>query len=109
MTKITKRLKLVKTDKPVVCVLSGGMDSTVLVYALVNKYGKDNVKAISFNYGQRHSVELEKAKVTVSKLGIDHKIIDISFVGDIVKDVCSFSADTTVELPNNEDSKEDVQ
>lgn len=109
MTKITKRLKLVKTDKPVVCVLSGGMDSTVLAYALVKKYGKDNVKAISFNYGQRHSVELEKAKVTVSKLGIEHKIIDISFVGDIVKDVCSLSADTTVDLPTNEDSKEDVQ
>ena len=53
---MTKRLKLVKTDKPVVCVLSGGMDSTVLVYALVKKYGANNVKAISFNYGQRHSV-----------------------------------------------------
>lgn len=106
---MTKRLKLVKTDRPVVCVLSGGMDSTVLVYALVKKYGANNVKAISFNYGQRHSVELEKAKVTVSKLGIEHKIIDISFVGDIVKDVCSLSASTTVDLPTNEDSKEDVQ
>lgn len=106
---MTKRLKLVKTDKPVVCVLSGGMDSTVLVYALVKKYGASNVKAVSFNYGQRHSVELEKAKVTVSKLGIDHKIIDISFVGDIVKDVCSLSASATVDLPTNEDSKEDTQ
>ena len=104
-----RKLKLVKTDRPVVCVLSGGMDSTVLVYALVKKYGANNVKAISFNYGQRHSVELEKAKVTVSKLGIEHKIIDISFVGDIVKDVCSLSASTTVDLPTNEDSKEDVQ
>lgn len=104
-----RKLKLVKTDRPVVCVLSGGMDSTVLVYALVKKYGADNVKAISFNYGQRHSVELEKAKVTVSKLGVEHKIIDISFVGDIVKDVCSLSASTTVDLPTNEDSKEDVQ
>ena len=104
-----EKLKLIKTDKPVVCVLSGGMDSTVLVYALVKKYGANNVKAISFNYGQRHSVELEKAKITVSKLGIDHKIIDISFVGDIVKGVCSLSANTNVELPTNEDSKEDVQ
>lgn len=104
-----RKLKLVKTDRPVVCVLSGGMDSTVLVYALVKKYGANNVKAISFNYGQRHSVELEKAKVTVSKLGIEHKIVDISFVGDIVKDVCSLSASTTVDLPTNEDSKEDVQ
>ena len=102
-------IKLPKTNKPVVCVLSGGMDSTVLVYALVKKYGKENVKCIGFNYGQRHSIELEKAKITTSKLGLDFKIIDISFVGDIVKDVCSLSSKTTVELPTNEASKEDVQ
>ena len=36
-----KSLKLIKTDKPVVCVLSGGMDSTVLVYALVLIMDKD--------------------------------------------------------------------
>lgn len=104
-----KEIKLKETDKPVVCVLSGGMDSTVLVYALVKKYGADKVKCISFNYGQRHSVELEKAKITVKKLGLEHKIIDISFVGDIVKDVCSLSAKTTVDLPTDEESKEDTQ
>lgn len=104
-----KELKLKETNKPVVCVLSGGMDSTVLVYALVKKYGKENVKCIGFNYGQRHSVELEKAKITTSKLGLEFKIIDISFVGDIVKDVCSLSAKTSVDLPTDEESKEDVQ
>lgn len=104
-----KELKLKDTDKPVVCVLSGGMDSTVLVYALVKKYSKENIKCISFNYGQRHSVELEKAKITVQKLGLEHKIIDISFVGNIVKDVCSLSANASVNLPTDEESREDVQ
>lgn len=102
-------IKLPKTNKPVVCVLSGGMDSTVLVYALVKKYGSENVKVISFNYGQKHSVELEKAKITCQKLKLDQKIIDISFVGDIVKDVCSLSGSSDIEMPTNEASKEDVQ
>ena len=104
-----KELKLKETNKPVVCVLSGGMDSTVLVHALVKKYGKENVKCIGFNYGQRHSIELEKAKITTSKLGLDFKIIDISFVGDIVKDVCSLSSKTTVDLPTDSESKDNVQ
>ncbi len=35
-----------------VCLLSGGMDSTTLLYHLVNE--GDDVLAISFDYGQRH-------------------------------------------------------
>lgn len=101
------RSSLPETDKPVVCVLSGGLDSTVLTYLLNTKY-KD-IRLLAFNYGQRHSIELEKAKTTASKLGLSLKVIDISFIGDIVKDVCSLSGKTTVGLPTNEESKDDVQ
>lgn len=69
--------------------LSGGLDSTILVYYLVDKYGADNVACISYNYNQRHDVELECAKRTTAKLGVRHKIIDISFLGDLVSDVSS--------------------
>lgn len=65
-----------------IIVLSGGMDSTTLLYKLLDQ-GKE-VKAISFNYGQRHSLELEKAKATTSKLGVEHKVIDISFIKELV-------------------------
>lgn len=71
----------------VVVSLSGGLDSTTLLHLMVKKYGKDNVYAISFNYAQRHDVELVCAKETTKKLGVYHKIIDISFLGDIVKGV----------------------
>ena len=64
-----------------IIVYSGGMDSTTLLYQLIAE-GKE-VKAISFNYGQRHSRELEMAKKTCEKLGIEHKIIDINFMRDI--------------------------
>lgn len=98
---------LPKSDKPVVCVLSGGLDSTVLAY-LLKRYYKD-VRLLAFNYGQRHNIELEKAKITAKKLDSPLKVIDISFIGDIVKDVCSLSDKTTVALPTNEESKNDVQ
>lgn len=65
-----------------VMVLSGGMDSTTLLYKLLDE-GKE-VRAISFNYGQRHSRELEKASATCEKLNIPHKVIDISFIKEIV-------------------------
>ena len=40
-------------DENIAIALSGGLDSTTLVYALVSKYGKDKVKALSFDFGQR--------------------------------------------------------
>lgn len=65
-----------------ILVYSGGMDSTTLLYQLISEGKK--VKAISFNYGQRHVRELEQAKKTCEKLGIEHKIVDMSFMKEIV-------------------------
>lgn len=65
-----------------VIVLSGGMDSTTLLYQLLSE-GKE-VKAISFNYGQRHSRELEQAKKTCEKLGVEHKVIEMAFMRELV-------------------------
>lgn len=68
-------------DKKVVVILSGGMDSTTLLYDVVATYGCANTFAISFNYGQNHSKELEGAKKTCEKLHVNQKIVDISFMG----------------------------
>jgi 7-cyano-7-deazaguanine synthase len=65
-----------------VIVLSGGMDSTTLLYKLLAE-GKE-VKAISFNYGQRHSRELLQAAKTCEALGVEHKIVDMTFLKEIV-------------------------
>jgi 7-cyano-7-deazaguanine synthase len=83
-----------------ISILSGGLDSTVLTYSLVHKYGSENVIALSFNYGQRHSLELNKAITTCKKLGIRHEIIDISFMSEIIKNVSSLSNKKEVEVPN---------
>ncbi|MBC8416834.1 7-cyano-7-deazaguanine synthase, partial [bacterium] len=65
--------------------ISGGIDSTVLLHHAV-KCGEysDGVYAISFNYGQRHSKELEYAKRTVQQLNVPHKVIDLNFFRQVI-------------------------
>ena len=46
--------------KHVVVSLSGGMDSSSLLLRCLKEY--DTVTAISFDYGQKHRVELERAQ-----------------------------------------------
>lgn len=64
-----------------VMALSGGMDSTgLLMRLLADGY---TVSCISYEYGQKHNIELERAKSNVQYLsenGIDveHRIVDIS-------------------------------
>ena len=52
--------------KNVVVSLSGGMDSSTLLLRCLSEY--DNVTAISFDYGQKHRVELERAQSLVDYL-----------------------------------------
>lgn len=62
-------------DKAVI-LLSGGLDSTT-VAAMVNSMGMD-IHALSFSYGQRHTVELEMAARTAAVYrALEHVIIDL--------------------------------
>ena len=63
------------------CVIpvSGGIDSTVLLYDAVKSGQYSDVYAISFNYGQRHDKELVQARETAYKLEVNHKVIVLDF------------------------------
>jgi len=52
--------------KHVVVSLSGGMDSSTLLLRAINEY--DTVTGISFDYGQKHRVELERAQSLINYL-----------------------------------------
>jgi 7-cyano-7-deazaguanine synthase len=52
-----------QNKKHVVISLSGGMDSSTLLLRCLKEY--DTVTAISFDYGQKHRVELERAQSLV--------------------------------------------
>lgn len=58
-----------------VVLLSGGLDSTV-VLALALEKGRE-CYAVSFNYGQRHWVELEYAQKIANHYGVSHCVLTI--------------------------------
>lgn len=92
----------------VVVSLSGGLDSSILLHLMVEKFGKDNVFAISFDYNQRHDIELQCAKTTTRKLGVAHKIVDITFLGKLASGV-SAMVKGSVETPTINDVLGDPQ
>jgi 7-cyano-7-deazaguanine synthase len=55
--------------KSVVVSLSGGMDSSTLLLRALSEY--DNVIAVSFDYGQKHKVELERAQELVNYVNLE--------------------------------------
>lgn len=74
-------------NRAAVVLLSGGMDSTVLLHHVVKELARTPVHALSFNYGQRHSRELDAAQWQASAVGVaEHRIVDISFVADLVRE-----------------------
>ena len=70
----------------VVISLSGGMDSTGL---LLNALARNcEVYGISFNYGQKHSLELDRLKANLTYLkengfDIPHTVVDFSILGPL--------------------------
>jgi 7-cyano-7-deazaguanine synthase len=57
-------------QKHVVVSLSGGMDSSTLLLRCLKEY--DTVTAISFDYGQKHRVELERAQLLVDYIRVEY-------------------------------------
>jgi len=67
--------------KHVVISLSGGMDSSTLLLRCLKEYG--TVTAISFDYGQKHRVELERAQSLVGYLNGNVEKTEIDQLGTI--------------------------
>ena len=66
-----------------IVVLSGGQDSATCLALAVKKYGAEEVAAITFGYGQRHSVETKYARRLAKRFGIAaHKVVKLGFYGD---------------------------
>jgi 7-cyano-7-deazaguanine synthase len=62
-------------------VFSGGQDSTTCLYWALKNF--QEVSAITFDYGQRHSIELECSKKICIDLGIPQKIIEMKFLAQL--------------------------
>ena len=64
-----------------VVLLSGGLDSTTLA-AWAKRQGYE-LKGLTFYYGQRHRRELEAARKVAQILGLEQKVLDVSFFKDL--------------------------
>lgn len=96
--KLSDAMSLLPETKGCVVVLSGGMDSTITMRLAVAKYGAENVAALTFFYGQKQAIEIEKAKASTALLGVAHKVVDASFLGDISMGF-SANVDTNIAMP----------
>lgn len=67
-------------NRKAIVIFSGGQDSTTCLFQAIAEYGKENVETMTFQYGQRHSIELEKAKWIAQDLGVKQTFIDISVI-----------------------------
>ena len=80
--------------KKAVILVSGGLDSATTL-AIARDAGFD-CYAMSFNYGQRHQIELESAKIVSDSLGAkEHKVVSLG-LGDIGG---SALTDDTIDVP----------
>ena len=94
----------VNDDKALV-ILSGGQDSTTCLYWAIDRFGRDNVATLTFDYGQRHRVELECAANVAAHAGVPNECLPIdtfsALGGDALTDD-DIDVDVAVEsgLPN---------
>ncbi len=90
-----------KSNKALV-LLSGGLDSSV-VLSICKSKGYE-IYAISFDYGQRHSIELKYAKLQAQFFGcVSHEVFKIDFYGgSALTDNIKVPINKDVEsIPNN--------
>lgn len=65
-------------------VFSGGQDSTTCLAQAVKDYGKENVRCITFHYGQRHGLEVEVAKRIAADFGVaEQRLVSLDWYGQL--------------------------
>ena len=66
----------------VVVIYSGGMDSYTLLHKALHEGW--NIHALSFDYGQRHSRELDCAREVCRELAVPHQVVDIGAIQSLL-------------------------
>jgi 7-cyano-7-deazaguanine synthase len=95
--------------KHVVVSLSGGMDSSTLLLRCLKEY--DTVTALSFDYGQKHVVELERAQSLVNYLNetnqsINYRVIKLDGLVDLLNSALVTGGD---EVPEGHYAEENMK
>lgn len=95
------------TNNKALVVLSGGQDSTTCLYWAIDRFGVDGVETLTFDYGQRHRIELECAARVAQLAGVPNTRLPIdtfaALGGDALTDTdiaVQETVDTETGLPN---------
>ena len=88
------------TDTRGVVLLSGGLDSTTLLYWL-RRYRHPQQFCLSIDYAQKHSKELQYAQTTAHNLDLSrvHRIVDLTSTDDLLKSALSRKGDEVPDAP----------
>lgn len=76
---------------------SGGVDSTTLLAMAVDKYGSENLVALSISYGQRHEKELKAARDVARYYHVEQRFLDLAAI--FADSSCSLLAHSEKEIP----------
>ena len=68
---------MAEIDEKALVVLSGGQDSTTCLYWAIDRFGRDNVLTVTFDYGQRHQIELDCASRVAEQAGVPNTRLPI--------------------------------
>jgi 7-cyano-7-deazaguanine synthase len=58
-------------------ILSGGQDSTTCVFWAIDRFGRQAVETLTFDYGQRHRIELTAAAAVAAHAGVRNTVLPI--------------------------------
>lgn len=83
---------------------SGGVDSTTCLALAIDKYGAENVTALSVYYGQKHSKELEAAQKIKDYYNVELINLDLSKMFEYSD--CSLLSGSEEEIPHESYSEQ---
>ena len=68
-------------DEKAIVVFSGGQDSSTCLFWALKQFKE--VEVVTFDYNQRHRLEIECAKNIADELGVRHHILDMSLLNQL--------------------------
>ena len=83
---------------------SGGVDSTTCLALAIDKYGAENVTALSVYYGQKHYKELEAARKIKDYYNVELIELDLSKMFEYSD--CSLLSGSEEEIPHESYSEQ---
>lgn len=89
----------------IVVLLSGGLDSSTLLYLCERTH--DEVRAMTFNYGQRHATELRAARMVADDCGVELTEVNVGQLAILLRG--SSQTDPRVDVPHGHYADESMR